>query len=244
MPVVDVSSWQFSGGNISVALFAELGAALGKSDATATAKKREERLHKYATHLALGGTTLTKVGVALGLLGMPLSEYMKIAGKAVEGIGTVTEKGAVATKARGAEHTLSQLKSELSDSLSALSNPVLIVIDDIDRLTTDEIREVFQLTKANADFPNLIYLLLFERRIVSEALNKISGERGYEFLEKIVQVGYHIPHASRQAVQSILFRGLDASLKLPGVEQKWEPRRWNDLFRDGLSEYFDTLDLF
>src|SRR5438034_3742942 len=240
-PVVDFNAWQFSGKNITSALFAELGAALGKSDSTDSAKESAERLSRYAARLALGGTALDKLGTALGLLGLPFSEYVKIAGKTVESVAGVTKKGAATQRAGMIEPPLSQLKRELVDSLSNLEHPVLVVIDDIDRLTTDEIKEVFQLTKANADFPNVIYLLLFERSVVSDALNQISGNRGYEFLEKIVQVGYHVPYAPRYAVHRVLFRGLDANLKIPGVDRKWEPRRWTDLFRDGLSDYFTNL---
>jgi hypothetical protein len=42
---------------------------------------------------------------------------------------------------------------------------------------------------------------LFDRSVVSEALNAISGNRGKEYLEKIVQVPYHIPEAPRDKIQ-------------------------------------------
>jgi len=83
---------------------------------------------------------------------------------------------------------LEEQKRELAGLLTRLPQPLLVVIDDIDRLTTEEILQVFQLVKANADFPRLIYLLLFEREVVAKALNQISGDKGTEFLEKIIQV--------------------------------------------------------
>jgi predicted KAP-like P-loop ATPase len=49
---------------------------------------------------------------------------------------------------------------------------------------------VFQLVKANADFPNLVYLLLFQRDIVEKNLEKVTSGSGKDFLEKIVQVGF------------------------------------------------------
>jgi hypothetical protein len=66
-----------------------------------------------------------------------------------------------------------------------IRSPILVVIDDIDRLTKDEIRLVFRLVKANGDFPNLIFLLLFQRETAELALNDISGDNGRLFLEKI-----------------------------------------------------------
>jgi hypothetical protein len=118
---------------------------------------------------------------------------------------------------------------------------LLVVIDDIDRLTTDEILQIFQLVKANADFPQLIYLLLFERQIVAKALNQISGDKGMEFLEKIIQVGYHVPQASRGAVQRVLLTGLDQHLEKTPASKYWNKHRWSDLYVEGISGYFKNL---
>jgi predicted KAP-like P-loop ATPase len=37
---------------------------------------------------------------------------------------------------------------------------MLVSVDDIDRLTAEEIRQIFRLMKAVADFPKVTYLLL------------------------------------------------------------------------------------
>ena len=44
----------------------------------------------------------------------------------------------------------------------------LVVIDDIDRLANAQIRDVFQLVKQVADFPNVIYILAMDRAVVQE----------------------------------------------------------------------------
>ena len=62
-----------------------------------------------------------------------------------------------------------------------------MIIDDIDRLTPQEILAVFQLVKATADFPNVTYLLVYDEVAVSSALESANFDaQGY--LEKIVQV--------------------------------------------------------
>ena len=71
-----------------------------------------------------------------------------------------------------------------------------MVIDDVDRLTPQEIQELFQLIKANADFPNVVYLVLFERTTVENSVEKVLEVDGREYLEKIVQVGFDLPRAS------------------------------------------------
>ncbi len=56
--------------------------------------------------------------------------------------------------------------------LSQLDKPIVIVLDDIDRLSTNEIREVFKLVRLTASFPNIIYVLAFDRLRVELALQE------------------------------------------------------------------------
>lgn len=165
------------------------------------------------------------------------------AAQALDNAAEVTKAGgeAIETTSGSAEVSLSELKKSLDESLRKLKRPLLVVIDDIDRLSHREILDVFQLVKINADFPKVIYLLLCERNIVSAALNSISNNRGNEFLEKIVQVGYHIPRASRASIQKVLFGGLDEILAKPGVSRRWEKDRWSHVYLDGLQLFFRNL---
>ena len=50
---------------------------------------------------------------------------------------------------------------------------IIVTIDDIDRLTKEEIIAVFQLVKNLADFPNTVYLLAFDYDIVTKALEEV-----------------------------------------------------------------------
>ncbi|HXF74371.1 MAG TPA: P-loop NTPase fold protein, partial [Actinomycetota bacterium] len=116
-------------------------------------------------------------------------------------------------------------KVKLGGLLRRLDRPVLVVIDDIDRLTRAEIRLVFQLVKSNADFPNLVYLLLFDRRVVEAALDE-DGLPGRDYLEKVVQVGFDLPHVERSRLDRVLFAALDEVFLLPGASDRWDAQRW------------------
>lgn len=241
-PVMEFNPWQFSGtGNIASAFFTELGIALGNADGAADGAARAKKLERYAKRLAVGGTTVEAIGNVLSMIGLPGSPLVTAVGGGLKKMGDATQEGSDALKSEVKNRSLSDLKRDLATSLAALKDPILVVIDDIDRLTTDEVREILQLVKANADFPNLIYLLLCERSVVTEALDGISGGRGSEFLEKIVQVGYEVPQVSRGSVQKVLFAGLDRSVGQPGVNARWQKERWRDAFLDGISLYFQNL---
>jgi predicted KAP-like P-loop ATPase len=68
----------------------------------------------------------------------------------------------------------------------------LVVIDDLDRITKAETRSVIQHIKVNADFPHLIYLILYHEELVANHLEEppVSGK---QFLEKVVQLPFNIP---------------------------------------------------
>jgi predicted KAP-like P-loop ATPase len=185
--VIDFNPWQLSGtGSIPISFFRELGLALKEAGPNRDVKKRSLKLDAYAKALSLAGTTTLLAGKVLPFAGIPAGPLLESIGKGIKSAAASTKEGAEALKAQGeAEATsLEDQKRELVRLLARLPRPFLIVIDDIDRLTTEEILQVFQLVKANADFPQLTYLLLFEREVVAKALNRISGDKGMEFLEK------------------------------------------------------------
>ena len=54
-------------------------------------------------------------------------------------------------------------KEQVTKALGSLEHPIVVIIDDIDRLDRAEIREIFKLVRLAANFPNVIYLLSFDR---------------------------------------------------------------------------------
>lgn len=76
----------------------------------------------------------------------------------------------------------------------------IVVLDDVDRLTTDEIRTIFKLVRLTANFPNLVYIVACDRFRVEEAL-KGDGLSGRDYLEKIFQLPYNLPEVPHQNLQ-------------------------------------------
>lgn len=143
-------------------------------------------------------------------------------------------------KRRYPPETLDELKEKVAKYFKSLDRRIIIVMDDIDRLTNIEIRQLFQLIKINADFPNTIYLLAFDRNIVENALSREQNNTGRAYLEKIVQVGFDVPIVHATLIQQYLFKHLDEALtNLP--EERWDNERWDNLFHAGFKAFFRTL---
>ena len=88
-----------------------------------------------------------------------------------------------------------QKKVNVAEALAKFSRPVVVIIDDADRLSRDEIRHLVQAIKAVADFDRVSYLVAYDPEVFAQALsNRQEGHRdGYEYLEKVVQIAYPLP---------------------------------------------------
>ena len=119
-------------------------------------------------------------------------------------------------------------REEIAEALLKLEQPIVVVVDDIDRLTTLEIRDIFKLVRLTASFPNIIYLLAFDRRRVEQALTE-DGVPGRDYLEKIVQLSFDLPAIPRELLRSQIFEKL--SPVLDGVENlRFNQEDWSDIY--------------
>lgn len=117
---------------------------------------------------------------------------------------------------------------------------ILVSIDDIDRLSEEEIIAVFQLVKSMADFPNAIYLLAFDYDVVVRALGAVQHGDGREYLEKVIQVPFEIPAPNVSSIHDALFSKLNGILgDIP--EDRWDKATWAELFQFGIKEYIRSI---
>ncbi len=264
--IVEFNPWQWAAQDqLAEAFFREISLALGKKDKSKEAKKLAATVSAYAaflkvgTHLLSGARSLVATVLAVtGVFGIGgyflrpswLQPYLGIGGAAAIVLAALlkwstglVEKTAAAFSSLGElrEKSLQETKTYLAGLLRNLKSPIMVVIDDLDRLTADEVRLVFQLIKANADFPNLVYLTLFQRDIVEQNLEKMTSGSGKDFLEKIVQVGFDVPQVAQSKLQRVLFAGLNEALADPKFSKNFRPGRWANLFPSGLAPYFRTL---
>jgi predicted KAP-like P-loop ATPase len=90
--------------------------------------------------------------------------------------------------------SIAKEKAELVGALKLLSRPIAVFIDDLDRLEPRDVSEVLRLVRAVADFPNVIYILSYDPKVVAKTLTKaLEVEDGTAYLEKMVQVAFRVP---------------------------------------------------
>ncbi|MEM8864679.1 MAG: P-loop NTPase fold protein, partial [Planctomycetota bacterium] len=242
VPVVEFNPWSWSGEDRLVsAFFEELGAALPALDYGGDHEALSKKWKAYAARMTLGGTSLGHLKTASEVAGIPwVPMILGTLSAAADSGSKLAEQAAKAHEVTD-DTPAQKLKEQLSVELKKLKSPVLVVMDDIDRLTTEEIRLLFRIVKANADFPNLVFVMLYDRAIVEQSLEGHVGSSGRDYMAKIVQAGFDVARPDQECLDSVLFRGLNTIIDSDSTRMKFNSDRWQQVYRDGLRPFFATL---
>jgi predicted KAP-like P-loop ATPase len=221
--IVSFNPWWFSGQDqLLQGFLSQLSAVLGRNDT---------------------GKRTTKLGERIGTLGKVLRPFGWIpgTGNIVKDVAEILEKAGEATTGLGQQLTadVQQVRAEIDDLLRSRNRRIVVVMDDIDRLTASEITQLFLIVKAVADFPNTVYLLAFDPEVVCKAIGEKLGLDGASYLEKIVQVQVDLPSAGPIPLHQMFFSQLGLLLD-EKVTTRTAQYDFADLFHDGVKEFLQT----
>lgn len=90
------------------------------------------------------------------------------------------------------DNSLIGLKKAVQDAISNNPKPVLVIIDDVDRLEKDEIFEVLKLMRVTADFNNVAYIAAYDKAYVERQMDSRVGD-AKQFLKKIFTIEIVLP---------------------------------------------------
>jgi predicted KAP-like P-loop ATPase len=225
--VVRFNPWNYSDQNQLIAqFFRELSLVLKRRDYGADAQKVGKQLEVYSQFfipLAL----IDPTGFA-AFNAIAASKVFQLVGSATKKWGDLKSRD------------LTQIRTEIDALLAKQSRKILIVIDDIDRLNSLEIRQIFQLVKILGDFPNTVYLLAFDQTVIAKALQGVQKGLGAEYLEKIVQIPFELPSVSKQEVEQVLSSEVNAIIK-DLSQSKWDETYSGNVYQSGVKYFFETL---
>lgn len=90
-------------------------------------------------------------------------------------------------------------KLKVEEALRSFGRPIIVFVDDIDRLFPLEAFEMVRIVKAVGDLPNVGYVLAWDSQYVSDALSAANVPRSETYLDKIVQIRLPLPAIGPQA---------------------------------------------
>ena len=205
--VLDFNPWLFSGADqLLERFFSELSAEMSETS----------NLEEIASYLFRYGEVISKalrgISRAAGIsdAGMNILDLIKSALKKPE-----MPVSAIASRRK------------LTQALTRLEKPIVVVLDDVDRLTRNEIRELFKLVRVTASFPNLIYIVACDRVRVEQALDDSDTAMRGNYMEKIFQWSIDIPAVSRERIRQQLVAGVENALG--DIPPPFDEKDWPDI---------------
>ena len=219
--IVTFSPWNYSDkDNLTRLFFHRLITRIEGQDNQVKKKELGEKLKKYVN--ILDGLALVPV------FGNALAAVLK--GFARDWVNKLLEVP-----------DLDKAKEDLEVILKESEQKLIVVIDDIDRLTNSQIRDVFHLAKQVGNFPNIVYILSMDREIVCRALQEIHNIDGNEYLEKIVQVPFEIPQISKSKVQDYLLNQLNQIVNEKSNDIMIDSNYWGGVLNHCVTPYINNL---
>ena len=100
-------------------------------------------------------------------------------------------------------------RERLTNAINELNRSIIVFVDDLDRLTGEELIEVMKVIDTNGAFPNMVFLTAYDKHYVNTVLNNYLklGNQKRDYTEKYFSVEIHVPlHPS--------FRLMDYFVKL------------------------------
>lgn len=180
--VVRFAPWLVGNRNELLAqLFSDLEPVILKS---VPATEREE------TKAILGRYAQVSSGLAA------IADLAKDGGLPFAGIAAKFLRKSSAKAAELSGSSLGELNEDLRKKLKNITHPIIVFVDDLDRLEPTEAAEVLRLVKAVADFPNVAYVLAYDVEVLAKSIERAIGiSDGKAYLEKVVQASFKVPKA-------------------------------------------------
>jgi KAP-like P-loop domain-containing protein len=200
--VVSFNPWATAGTASLIGDFFEtIGSALPRKPA---ARRATEALRRYSQKVS------------------PLLGAVPVAGPAL------TAASETAERAFGSD-TIEEQAEEVAARLRDIGVPVLLVIDDVDRLQPEELTALFKAVRLLGRLPMVYYMLSYDQRTVLDLLDQtdiVGGDRsrGLAYLEKIVQYPLDLPPILPLHLRRMFMTGLAKLLDHLG--SGLTPRQW------------------
>jgi predicted KAP-like P-loop ATPase len=145
---------------------------------------------------------------------------------------------AVATIFDDKQKDASDFKEEVESTLQQKHPRIVVTIDDVDRLDAEEIKKLFRVIKSFPYFTDVVYILFFDKEIVSKALADTQELSGETYLDKVVQLSFEIPRPDKTLVRRLLFEKLNTVLA-DTPKQLVTRTHWGNVYYQGIDHFIN-----
>lgn len=102
------------------------------------------------------------------------------------------------------DRTLKSTHDMIRDELLKIDRPVIITIDDVDRLQSKELMMVLKIIRDTADFPNVFYIVAADNLHLRRMLNNLNIDNAETYLKKFFNLEFQLPANENVAFKKLL----------------------------------------
>jgi predicted KAP-like P-loop ATPase len=218
--VVEFNPWLFSGSEqLTMHFLQELA----------------KQLRPISDGLARAADLLERYSSAVGDL-----DFLPGVGGVARTSARLAQAGADALRAE--EVSARGLRDQVAEALAASEHRILVVVDDLDRLDQQEIADVVRLIRLVGNFPNVVYLMAFDREKVECALGGSPDKRalGRDYLEKVVQVIHPLPPVETADLNRLLRDRVEGVVG-DFSKFQFDRRAYEAIYTAGFRSLFNTV---
>lgn len=99
---------------------------------------------------------------------------------------------------------LQEIHDAIRDALQQIDKPIIVTIDDVDRLQEKELTAVLKLIRDTADFPNIFYIVAAENAHIEQMLSRMGIQHPDIFLKKFFNLDYLLPAHNSTEIEFLL----------------------------------------
>lgn len=264
--ILEFQPWQFTGIEvITRSFFQDLGQKIGRADESDETEELSRLIKQFGNVLiTVGGvqpggalTWKSKIAISIPggfLFGVPwvssiptwafvISIVIGVAATVGPWIKSIAEL--LQDQSKIEEKTTSELREDVAQGLEERDHPLVVLIDDVDRLTTEEVKLLFQLVRSSASFPNVVYVMGLDVDRIRRKLDKEEG-MDKDYIHKIIQEVCYLPEIPEGKIGDYAKTRIlsDEILGADAVERRFSTSkntRWDIAFGAASNYYFDTL---
>lgn len=232
--IVEFNPWGFSTQEeLFSAFFSEVSLALGRKDAGEVAVA----LSRLGGYLSIGSKVARTAQLAADLALLPGGGLFGVVAESM-GKGAERAKESAEDLRAGKLDDLQSVQSELRSALTKLKRSLLIVIDDIDRLPSSQVMQMFQVVRVNAALPRINFLLLLDRGSVLRSLEQ--AHQSSDYLEKVVQFSLDLPRLAPNELRTFAKAGMEEVINSAQLQSRIDWQRWERGYAAGCQPILDT----
>ena len=108
--------------------------------------------------------------------------------------------------------SLTDAKDKAANVIADMPLPVVVIIDDLDRLDSADLLAVLRLVRVTANFKNLVFIVAYDKEYVIQTLGKAGIQEGEQFLKKIFPLEICLPSFEAFVMANHLYNELERGL--------------------------------